>query len=228
MTYKRSVYRNDFDQRITFLLKKAMRAQRLGAGDSDIRDLVFQCVIFLTCAAMEVYLKLLIEGWAQNLRALKLGTKSPIAARAYFAIKQLEGPFAKYQSEPDERALLKAIQSRPDIWNLMIGIDDLPAIFSGSMLHDKCAYPSKRNINKLFSRVGISDAIGTLNGILSRDVGLLIDAFQDIRTALAHSAPPAITITDVEARLADSKALIGAVDRMFYSHVMRHGGVACW
>jgi hypothetical protein len=56
----------------------------------------------------------------------------------------------------------------------------------------------------------------------------LIDAFQSLRTALAHSLPPSITISDVEARLADAKALVGAIDRIFHGHVMSHGSSDCW
>jgi hypothetical protein len=178
------------------------------ASDSDIRDLVFQCAIFQTSAATETYLRLVVESWAQKFKANKKGKLISPSTRAYFAQKQLDPHFAKYRMDGDEKNLAAALKQKDDLWPLMIGTDELPLFFSGSALHDKSSYPSSRNIRRLFARLGIDDMIGKLNANLGRDVEVLIEAFQSIRTALAHSSPPSITILDVEDRLADAKALV--------------------
>lgn len=228
MRYSRSFYRNSFDARINFLVKKARRAHRLKASDADIRDLVFQSAIFLTGAAIETYIRLLVEAWIQRIRLHDMGSQTPSVARAYIALRRLESSFAKYQYNGDERTLYMSLQAEGALWPLLAGDSSLPSFFEGKALHDGTTYPSHKNIKRLFARVGIDNMLDRLSRNLSRDAEALIENFQSVRTALAHSSPPTITILDVEARLSDSKALIGAIDRIFHGHVMRHGGSDCW
>ena len=228
MPYRRSLHRVEFNERLDFLLKKARRAQRLRARDSDIRDLVFQCAIFQTSAALETYLRLLMESWVQKIKTFDKGAITPHASRAFFVVRRLDKLFASYRFSGDERALFSSIGSETALWPLMMGADKLPSFFIGKEFHEGSSYPSYRNIRRLFARVGIDDMIARLSRNLSRDTEVLIEGFQSIRTALAHSSPPTITISDVEDRLKDVKELVGAIDRVFFSHVMKHGGTDCW
>jgi hypothetical protein len=56
----------------------------------------------------------------------------------------------------------------------------------------------------------------------------MIEGFQSVRTALAHSSPPAITFKDVTERIEEMRVLVGGIDRLFFSHVVKNGGVSCW
>jgi hypothetical protein len=228
MTYRRSTYRNDFDDRVNGLLKKARNAQRLNEDHLDLRESVFQCSVILVVAAMETYLKLLIESWIQNIKSNNLGHSAPLDARAFVVAQKLERQFALFQYDGDERALYQSLMTKSELWNLLHGSSNLPQFFEGKTLHSGAAYPSAKNLKKLFGRIGIGDIMAQLGRLLSRDVEVLIDGFQSIRTALAHSSPPPITIADVERLLTDCKSLVGAVDRVLYLHVMKHGGAQCW
>lgn len=228
MKYRRSYYRNNFDRRINFFIKKARRADRFRSSDADIRDLVFQSVIFLTGAETETYIRLLIESWIQNIKTAGQGAQAPSAARAFIASKKLEVIFSRYQVNGDEKILYTAIQAETLLWPLLSGDPSLPSFFHGKALHDGAAYPSYKNIKKLFGRVGISNMIDRISSNLARDAETLIENFQSVRTALAHSSPPSITINDVENLLTDSKELVGAIDRILNSHVSTHGGSECW
>lgn len=142
--------------------------------------------------------------------------------------KKLEKKFAHYQFTGDERTLSLALISEPSLWALMAGDPNLPASFDGRALHDGSGYPSSKNIKRLFARVGIDNMIDKVSRNISRDAEVLVESFQSIRTALAHSSPPTITINDVERLLADSKVIVGAIDRILHNHIMRHGGNVCW
>jgi hypothetical protein len=157
-----------------------------------------------------------------------MGHTTPGDARAFIASKTLERRFALFHYNGDERALYTSLMSESDLWPFLNGDPKLPAFFEGKALHQGAAYPSSKNIKKLFARLGINDMIARLSRNLSRDVEVLIDGFQGIRTALAHSSPPPLTIVDVERLLTDCKSLVGSVDRVFYAHVMKHGGPTCW
>jgi RiboL-PSP-HEPN len=228
MTYRRSSYRNAFDMQATDLLQRARQARRLGKTYPKLRDSVFQCSILLVVAALETYIRLLVESWIQNKRKNDLGHTAPMDARAFIASKTLERTFALFQYNRDEKALYTALKSKSDLWPFLCGDSKLPPFFDGKVLHDGATYPSSKNMRKLFGRLGINDMIDRLSRDLSRDVEVLIDGFQGIRTALAHSSPPPLTIADVERHLADCKSLVAAVDRILYVHVMRHGGPDCW
>jgi hypothetical protein len=144
MPYVRSQHRIDFNNRLDFLLKRARRAQRLRASDSDIRDIVFQCTIFQTSSALETYIRLLLETWVQKMKALNKGAVTPASCRAYLAVRRLDGLFASYRFNGDERALFKALLGETDLWSFMMGADILPPFFSGQTFHEGASYPSSR------------------------------------------------------------------------------------
>ena len=123
----------------------------------------------------------------------------------YLAVRRLEDAFAKYKYSGDEKGLFSAIEKEGELWPFMMGADQLPAFVVGKALHDGSSYPSYRNIKRLFGRAGLHDIIARISRKLSRDAETLIEGFQSIRTALAHSSPPIITIADVEMRLKDAQ-----------------------
>lgn len=228
MAYRRSSYRNAFDAQADDLLRKAKKAQGLSKTYPELRDAVFQCAVLLVVAALETYLKLLVKSWIQSVRTNNLGHVTPIDARAFIAAKKLKRNFALFQYNGDEKALYTSLMSETDLWPFLSGGAALPPFFQGKALYDGVAYPSSKNVKKLFARLGIKDMIARLSRNLSRDVEVLIDGIQSIRTALAHSSPPPLTIGDVERHLADCKSLVGSIDRIFCAHVLKHGGPTCW
>jgi hypothetical protein len=183
---------------------------------------------FQTSAALETYLKLLIESWAQALRNHNLGTALPDRTRGFLAAKRFEQHFVKYAYLSDETALSSAIANEHRYWAVLNANPALPNFFDGKAIHSGSAYPTLKNIKRLFARTGLDGIDGKLGGILRRDVEAMIEGFQSIRTALAHSAPPSVTMKDVRRLIEDMIKLAGAIDRIFFSHVSRHGGLACW
>jgi len=157
-----------------------------------------------------------------------MGASVPIEARALFARKRLNPYFRKFAFVEEESALHKSIAEEADLWSFLVGGPSLPPFFDGRAIHEACAYPSFKNIKRLFGRVGIVDIEARLNRALRGDLETLVGNFQDLRTALAHSAPPSITMKDVRDRLKDQVKLVSAIDKILHSHIMNHGGPACW
>ena len=228
MPYVRSVYRTEFDARVKSLALAAKTAERTPGLGSALRAMVFQCAIFQTSAAIEDYLRLLVETWIFRLDQKGLGKHVPPSTRGFVALRALETSFAKYAFNGDESALSEAIAAEGTLWSFLLGSDQVPGVFSGKLLHDKTAYPSFKNLKRILRRVGIDNAKGRLNSALKADVETLIEGFQSIRTAIAHSSPPALTLADVQDRISDMMKLVGAIDRLMHKHVLAHGGSACW
>jgi hypothetical protein len=190
--------------------------------------MIYQCAVFQTCAALESYLKLLIESWAQALRVQGLHGRLPENTRGFLAAKRFERHFSKYAYAGEEHLLSISIASEYKNWPVLEANSMLPHYFNGAMLHDETAYPTLRNIKRLFARVGLTSIEVELCRLLRRDVDSLLEGFQSVRTAIAHSAPPDLTISDVRRLIDDIISLVGAIDRAFFSHVMKHGGLSCW
>lgn len=228
MPYSRTSYRNDFEDRIQALRVDARRADGFPATLHTIRDMAFQCAIFQTSAALESYIRLVVEGWAQSLKRRSFGDRLPMASRGYLAAIKFQPHFQKFAYESNEARLIVDLPNEHQKWPVLDGPTAIPAWFDGKLLHGGSAYPSLRNLKRLFHRLGIPDYEVQLSARLRRDVELMIEGFQDVRTALAHAAPPAITLADVIALTNDMISLVAATDRILYSHIINHGGADCW
>lgn len=228
MSYSKSSYRKDFEARIKTLKTEAAKAHGLPVPHHDIRDMVFQCAVFQTSAAMETYLRLSVESWFQQVKQNSLGASLPDNLRGHLAARIFSGAFEKYVATREENPLHKTLGSEKKFWDVMTGSPNIPAYISGKEVHDGAAYPSYKNLHRLFSRLGVPNIHDQLAAILQRDIETMIEGFQSVRTALAHSAPPTITLKDVRKLLSDMSDLVRAVDRVLYRQVMNHGGAACW
>jgi len=175
-----------------------------------------------------VPLKLLIEGWAQKIRIYSRADKVPVATRAFLTSRKLDSHFSSFRASGHEAKLLENLAKESTLWQLMLGHTAASFLFDGKQIYDATGYPSYKNINRLFSRLGISNIGDLIGKKLHRDTETLIEGFQSVRTALAHSEPPIITIQDVEAKLEDMRSLIGAIDKIFYKHVVAYSGSDCW
>lgn len=228
MAYSRSIYRKDFENRLLTLKSDSRKASMLPNSYHDVRDMVFQCAIFQTSAAVESYLKLIIESWFQEIKVRSLGSSLPDNVRGYLAIKKFGGVFERYMANKEEIPIASTLGREKVFWSVMTGAASIPTYIKGSDIHAGTAYPSYENIHKLFARFGIMNVHDRVAAVLRRDVETMIEAFQSIRTALAHAAPPAITLADVRDRLSDMADLVRALDRILYQLVISHGGADCW
>lgn len=150
MSYSKSSHRIDFESRIQNLLSESRSAQRLKPELRGLRDMTFQCAVFQTSAALETYLRLSIETWFQNLKVNNLGRMIPHAARARYFAKTLGGTFEAYTLSGDEAKIFKSLESKDILWDFMKGTDSIPIYINGSYLHENTAYPSNKNLRKLF------------------------------------------------------------------------------
>lgn len=180
---------------------------------------MFQRTVFQASAAMETYLRLIIEAWVQRIRINNNGNSVPHSTRAYIAAKRLDNAFSRHAYSGDEKSLLNYLQGETHLWGLLLGSDILPNFFVSGLIVDGTVYPSGKNIKRLFARLGVDDILNRISRNLSRDSEMLIEKFQSVRTALAHSSPPPLTIRDVEDLLTDSRLLVGAIDRERQNHL---------
>jgi len=90
-------------------------------------------------------------------------------------------------------------------------------------------YPSPKNLRRLFRRLGIDPLFSGLSAIAKRDVESLLTSFNDVRTEMAHEGMPVgLSVGDIKMRIKDIALVVGYIDRLFYNHVRKTTGPACW
>ena len=152
----------------------------------------------------------------------------PDVTRGYVAMKTFRRHFERLAYNGDETDAISGILKEHKNWPVFDVQHPLPSFFDGKQLHFEVSYPSQKNLRRLFNKLGMPNLEAKLSAILRRDVDVMIEGFQSVRTALAHAAPPPITIRDVRMLIGDMQKLVGAIDRVFYYHVLKHGGGGCW
>lgn len=230
MSYCRSSARIAFDDRVSQLKKSAKNVSSYsGVIDGPVRDLVFHAAILETSAAIEEYIKELLEDYDYKLRSggVKLSLL-PGEMKTYLLLREIRPHFENYILSRDERKALRKM----GVDSGLFGVLDRSAPFNGRLktafvLEEK-KYPSPKNWVGLFFRIGVRDIFSELGCEIQRNAKDMLQSFNDVRTALAHGQPPPMTYSDVERNLDDMMLLVRGVDRVLFRHFSRHSGRDTW
>lgn len=229
MPYTISQHRKDFEIRTNELRKASSIAQRDANVPAVIRDLVFQCCILQTSAAIEEYIRSVFDGWAFKVRNSAQSFASiPMRTRAAIAKERLLPHFLGYNYTSDEKVLLQKLEGEADIWPMLQGVAPITATFEGRTIFDSRKYPSEKNMKVLFARIGIDNPFDQMASVMKADAELRLTGFNSIRTALAHSNPPQLTHLDVKREVLNMQSIVRAVDRVLHRHLTRQCGVSAW
>jgi hypothetical protein len=145
-----------------------------------------------------------------------------------YAAKSQEEAFKRFIGLGDEVDLSARTGAMLETFLLFDEAKPAPALeYRSTLIKDK-KFPSVRNVEILFRRLGIPRIFQALSRRSSTDVELALRAFMDVRNALAHESPPSITHLDVARYFTQVEVWIEAIDREFYGHVVRSSGSNYW
>lgn len=199
-----------------------LRKLRLGARlaskngtPSEVRDLSFQAAIFQASATMEEYIKQIFDLCIFEIKTHKSDCHSlPSRSRYSYFLREMAVHFANYVAAGDEIAMVKKIEKKVDLFNFALGEISPPSFLNGSMIYKDRKYPSPDNIRALYSRIGCDNIFDQMSREIKSDSEMMLKGFNDIRTALAHSSPPQLTINDVCRNLDVAETIIAAMDKI--------------
>jgi hypothetical protein len=145
-----------------------------------------------------------------------------------YAAKLQEGVFKKFIGLEDEGDLARSITELRGALQVLndlgtVSSTDLPKL----LVKDK-KFPSVRNLNAVFKRIGTPKMLTLVSRRTRSDVALAVTSFIDVRNALAHESPPSMTDADVDRYFKQVKSWINAIDRELFSHVYRSSGAVYW
>lgn len=230
MPYSRTQARIDALARIkTLQVPFSYAKARTRSLPTHVRDAVFQNCVFQLSAALEDYLLEAISGWFSNLQS-RGATNSflPEGTRAVALLRHQEEAFRLYIGSKDERRFAEMILRDKTFLTLAMDTATLPSGDLVKILVKDKKFPSVRNFEALFKRIGVDRIFGKISARTASDFELNLRSFIDVRNALAHESPPSVTDVDLLRYFAQIKAWIDAIDRELYSHVAKVSGTAFW
>lgn len=229
MAYAWSAARTKAYSRIAALRIPFKYARATNKLPTKVRDSIFQNSVFQLSAVLEDYLYELTSGWFAKLQAANASNSLiPALTRAVAILRSQEEAFRRYFGDKDEAGLAGKIAAASTVLSLLQDTDTVPAIDFDDLLLKGKKFPSVRNLNTLFRRIGLPKVSQGISRRTKTDFELNLQAFMDIRNALAHESPPSITDVDVAHYLRQMKRWLNAIDREFYSHVEKVSGPAYW
>jgi hypothetical protein len=226
--YRRSQARSEALLRLRDLRAGAKEASRKSTP-VRVRNMVYQSAIFLASSTLEEYLKQIFDHWLYELKRHGLaGANIPARARFSYVSRELSSVFNSYVHAGDEIALARKIEDRANLLEFAIGRSIIFTHLTGEFAYKDRKYPSPRNIKALYSRIGCDNIFQQLSRAMKADAELKLQAFNDIRTSMAHGSPPSLTIIDVNRNLDDVGIIIKSLDKINHREMSKDFGGGVW
>lgn len=230
MPYSRSTARISAIERLRGLREPFIYAKvRTRSLPTPVRDAIFQNSVFQMCAVLEDYFGEITTSWFTNLLSAEADASAvPALTRALVVARIYEETFRRYIGLGDEQDLAaRILEAAPAQDALNDGAKLPPLAYRSKLIKDK-KFPSVYNVDVLFKRLGLRKIFQLVSKRTLTNVEFGLQAFMDVRNALAHESPPSVTDEDVERYFKQIELWIGAFDREFYRHVVKISGSGHW
>lgn len=222
MSYMPSRCRNEFYTQVSDSLRELGYlypvAQARGSGSRLLA--VYYSFVF---SQLEVYIKSLVGDSLRLVSSVSpLASKWPEAMLAYHLHKQhrLAEEYRNFSTNGDEVGLLQGIaRISKEIENWSTGRSN-PAITNVDSFLESRGYPSPRNIQRLFNRIGITSVWSQVDPISRMDNRRVLTSLNDIRTSIVHDGivPPGFGLVDHRRYTAQIFRLVRAIDQVIAHH----------
>jgi len=229
--YTRSIARKEFQQTTGDLITQTkFAALKKNAIPHDIQQCVYRNAIFQSSAALEEYIKSLMEDWIHLLHShSKTILDIPKELILWAAGKKQKLAFQHYIAFGDEGKFLDNLSKANDFEDLFCSSTLIKSVISQPEHVRDRKYPSKKNIVALFRRFGLRDIFNSIDTRGKKNYKRVLESFSDIRTSIAHEHPtPDLTSDDIKKHLAEISDFIAKIDVVMYSHVSKTSGADCW
>lgn len=226
--YRCSEARNEALDRLREL-KAGANAASVKSVPRSVRDMTYQSAIFQASSTLEEYIKQIFDHWIFELKKNKLyGKNIPEQARLSYLGREMRDMFHDTKSTESEQIFAKRLGNRLDLIEFVIGESTIPPYIDGSFAYKDKKYPSPKNIRVLYSRIGCDNVFNKLSMKMKSNAELKLQAFNDLRTSIAHGNPTSITLIDVRRNLDDVALFIKHLDRISHMEFSKEFGGGVW
>lgn len=231
MPYTKSAARQDYDQVVKELKRQTQYASvKRNSLLHEVQQCVYRNAIFQTSAALEVYLKIVLEHWIHALHINRKTVSDAPKELIYWAAgKKQRAAFENYLYRRDEGKFIDQMASIDDLEIFFERSTQVNKIIAPSAYVSDRKYPSVKNIKALFRRFGVTNIFAEIEKKGKKNYKAILESFSDTRTEIAHHHPAGnLTCIDVKVQLDSISDLVSKVDQVLYSHVIAISGADCW
>ena len=232
MAYRQSRARRRFDAEVKRLLETVREAYSQECSSTAVREFALCSAVLLCSARMESYVEDLLADWGSAVKVQVLTTERLPKRMRAFLLNQpaIFSAYRQYIVDGDEAGVLTRLEALigSAYYDLAIDGRRIPPFAVEAVYRDR-KYPSPKNLRRLFGRFGVSNVFDELNRIARRNTEAMLTSFNDLRTEIAHvGVPVGLNATDIKQHVRNVQAVVGYIDRMFFSHVSKSIGADCW
>lgn len=233
MSYSLSNSRARFVSYSSQLLSVAKTTNKLPLGQFSYsyKNYIYQSIVVLLSSAIEEYHKTILEDWFFRLRTASVTMdKIPVNSRMIGLLSVTEHHYKNFLYDREgEKDILKMLAKQKDAMKKYV--DDAEAFDHkrfGMIVLGKKKYPSTKNLDALYNRLGIPNIFNVLSKIRHKDFKTQLDSFLSVRESIAHEGAGAVTYDDVKNHISFLNELIYLLDKELYKNCCRVSGSAYW
>lgn len=232
MTYKTSRARTQL-QLVYKNIKKRIRKAENKKIDVEIREYVVSAAIFLAFAEIENYIADAFSDFSTCTGAnVTKGSKLPGNLRPHLFLHRSNASsiFGNFIVSNSEKEIFRSLSAALGGYAGSYINDALPLQgFAGRDVYTTIKYPSEKNLEKLFLRIGVDKIFDKLSALLGEDAKASLQSISSLRTQLAHTgAMPGVSSKDVRGRLDSAERFVGAMDKVLYQVTASNFSAAQW
>ncbi len=136
--------------------------------------------------------------------------------------------YRKFLLENNEVQTIKDLQKNIALMYLADDKLNMQSFRISQIYADK-KYPSPKNLQKLFFRLGIDNIFDEISKKLRKDSKKELDSFNSVRTSIAHEAQiTGLSLDDIKAKLTSIIKITEAIDIILFDHFKSHTGAESW
>ena len=233
MSYSKSNARDVFDNfsRQLYSLAKSTKAIPGASLSYNHKDLIYKSLVVLLCSSIEEYHKTFIEDWFYKLRSSGVNMdKVPVNARIFGFLHNTEHYFKNflYNREGEKEIIDKFARSKDVLKKYVDDTEPFDMSWLAANVWSNKKYPSTKNIETLYNRLGIPNIFRVLSAVKHKDYKTPLDSFLSVRESIAHAGAGAVTFDDVKKYIDFVNEFVHLLDRELYKHCCHAAGGDNW
>lgn len=225
MGYARSRPYKDFIFEVDEIIKILKKSNLKSNARLDVRfkSYILASSIFLAHAELENYIQDIFELYIRNLSQKKFFEINE-DLRAYLIYKFFRNKDMHLSIfMNDEKKILDEIKKESSNGSKHIFDKDLNIKYiRGSDVYEVYKYPSVKNIQKIYKRIGCHNIFNQISAIIRKNGQSILEQIGTYRTSLAHNANlTGITVNDLIDVLAELKIFVKGLDKVLYNQIVK-------
>ena len=231
MAYKLSKARKAFEGEVDKLIITLQNSKKTKKLNPSFKEHITCSCIILCMAQLEIYVEDVVSNWIGAINRTPTQCSAlPPELRAFFLQRgTISNAFKKYVFADNETELVQTLSNSfsTELYNLSSNTALTPSLDPKELLQNK--YPSPKNLKKYFARIGMTSIFHKLNVAAKTNMELILDSFNDIRTAVAHDGIiPGASQKDIIVQLKRMKRFVATLDRVVYKHIAFYAPISTW